>query len=144
MLFWPPENFSENGARPVQILGRSRPIDRLGALVFRSLDRHGNAIMGGGTLVPPTRIASRVVSRAGALTFGKTFLPKRTLGPHLEHSRWPLLKSKTQARIRTADRKRLTSDPLAGIKIWPKKPDGGDRPRPWAALFPSFELSKES
>src|SRR5512136_1833673 len=72
------EHFSENGARPVVALGPSGPFGRLGALVFRSLDRHGNAIMGGRTPVRLTRIAGRAVSWADVPPVGKTFLPKRT------------------------------------------------------------------
>jgi len=139
------ENFSENGARPVQFLGRSRPIDRLGALVFRPLDRHGNAIVGGRTRVRPTRIAGRALSRADAPAVGKTFLPKRTLAtqtePRTDAHGDPNLTPNTGG---PADATALTPHPLIAITPSPKKPDGGDRPRRSAALFPSFEYSKPS
>jgi hypothetical protein len=134
------ENFSENGARPVQFLGSLLPIDRLGALVFRPLDRHGNAIVGGRTRVRPTRIAGRAVSRADAPAVGKTFLPKRTLVPQSEprtDTRWNHhLAPNTDGPVDVAA---LTAHPLIAITPLPKKPDEGDRPRRSAALFPSFE-----
>ena len=91
MRFWLPESFSENGARPVGVPGRWRPIGRLGALVFRPLDRHGNTIMGGRTPVRLTRIAGRAVSPADGPSVGKTFLPKSPLEPQTERvTRLPL------------------------------------------------------
>jgi len=79
MKLEPVENFSENGARPGQFLGSSLPIDRLGALVFRPLDRHGNAIVGGGHAVPLTRIAGRDASIAGAPRKSEKRSPRKIL-----------------------------------------------------------------
>ena len=107
MLLRLPENFSENGARPVQILGRSRPIDRLGALVFRPLDRHGNAIVGGRTTWRPTLIAGRAVSRAGGHTVGETFPPKRTLPAQRKYSHWLLLPPQNSLPPCTCRRQRI-------------------------------------
>ena len=138
-------NFSENGARPVQFLGRSRPIDRLGALVFRPLDRHGNAIVGGRTPVRPTRIAGRALSRADAPAVGKTFPPKRSLKTQME----PQTDAHGDPNLTSniggpANATALTIHPRMAITPLPKKPDEGDRLRRSAALFSSFEYSKLS
>ena len=75
-----PENFSENGARPVQFPGSLLPIDRLGALVFRPNDGCGNTMMGSRPVGRLTRIAGRDVSGADGHTVGKTFCRKELLG----------------------------------------------------------------
>jgi hypothetical protein len=85
----------------------------LGALVFRPLDRHGNAIMGGRTQVPPTRIAGRAVSRAGGPTVGKTFLPKRTLAAQTERRTGLPLEPQKQAKHWTCQRQGIDS-PVCG------------------------------
>ena len=85
-----PENFSENGARPVQFLGSLLPIDRLGALVFRPNDGCGNTIVGGRPVGRLTRIAGCDVSGADGHTVGKTFCRKELLGFNRTHQVDPL------------------------------------------------------
>ena len=85
MALQSPENFPENGARPVQIPGSLLPIDRLGALVFRPNDGCGNTIVGGRPVGRLTRIAGCDVSGADGHTVGKTFCRKELLGFNRTH-----------------------------------------------------------
>ena len=85
-----PENFSENGVRPVQFPGSLLPIDRLGALVFRPNDGCGNTMVGSRPVGRLTRIAGCDVSGADGHTVGKTFDRKELLGWRRAHRLAPL------------------------------------------------------
>jgi len=86
MLLGFPENFSENGARPVQILG---PQGRLigWARSFSDLMTVTDFTIVGGCLPRPlTRIAGCDVRIADGHTVGKTFYRKELLGCPWRHS----------------------------------------------------------
>jgi len=90
MLLLSPENFSENGARPVQILG---PKGRLigWARSFSDLMTVTDiTIVGGRSLERLTRIAGRDVSEPDGHTVGKTFPRKALLGCPRQHSSAPI------------------------------------------------------
>jgi len=76
MLLTAPENFSENGARPVQFLGRNGRL--IGwARSFSDLRTvTDNTIVGGRSLEQLTRIAGRDVTKPDGHTVGKTFSRK--------------------------------------------------------------------
>ena len=86
MLLGSPENFSENGARPVQFLG---PCGRLigWARSFSDfMTVTDNTIVGGRSPERLTRIAGRDVSAPDGHTVGKTFSRKGLLGSQRQPS----------------------------------------------------------
>ena len=132
-----PENFSENGARPVQFPGSLLPIDRLGALVFRPNDGCGNTMVGGYPVGRLTRIAGCDVSGADGHTVGKTFCRKELLGFNRTHQVDPL---RILNRMEKRAGRRIDSvAPGMLNRSTHTERDGGDRPRQSAALFPSFQ-----
>jgi len=79
MLLAPPENFSENGARPVQILGRAGRLIGWARSFSDFMTVTDNTIVGGRSLERLTRIAGRDVSKPDGHTVGKTFSRKELL-----------------------------------------------------------------
>ena len=79
MLLGSPENFSENGARPVQFLGRSGRLIGWARSFSDIMTVTDNTIVGGRSLERLTRIAGRDVSQADGHTVGKTFSRKELL-----------------------------------------------------------------
>jgi len=77
MLLELPENFSENGARPVQILGRCGRLIGWARSFSDFMTVTDNTIVGGsGRVSALTRIAGRDVSEPDGHTVGKTFSRK--------------------------------------------------------------------
>jgi len=76
MLLGFPENFSENGARPVQFLGRNGRLIGWARSFSDSMTVTDNTIMGGCLPRQLTRIAGRDVSKPDGHTVGKTFSRK--------------------------------------------------------------------
>jgi len=81
-----PENFSENGARPVQILGRNGRLIGWARSFSDSMTVTDNTIMGGCLPRQLTRIAGRDVSTPDGHTVGKTFSRKEFLGSQCQPS----------------------------------------------------------
>ena len=86
MLLSFPENFSENGARPVQILGRHGRLIGWARSFSDFMTVTDKTIVGGGLPRPLTRIAGRDVSPPDGHTVGKTFSRKGFLGCLWQHS----------------------------------------------------------
>ena len=80
MLLASPENFSENGARPVQILGPKGRLIGWARSFSDFMTVTDNTIVGGRSLERLTRIAGRDVSKPDGHTVGKTFSRKEFLG----------------------------------------------------------------
>ena len=80
MLLSFPENFSENGARPVQILGRNGRLIGWARSFSDFMTVTDNTIVGGRSQEPLTRIAGRDVSQPDGHTVGKTFSRNELLG----------------------------------------------------------------
>lgn len=88
MLLSFPENFSENGARPVQFLGRHGRLIGWARSFSDFMTVTDNTIVGGSGRVPElTRIAGRDVSKSDGHTVGKTFSRKDLLEFPWQHSR---------------------------------------------------------
>ena len=79
MLAESPEHFSENGARPVQILGRPGRLIGWARSFSDPLTVTDNTIVGGRPRGRLTRIAGRDVSEPDGHTVGKTFSRKALL-----------------------------------------------------------------
>jgi len=73
MLLSFPENFSENGARPVQFLGPQGRLIGWARSFSDTMTVTDNTMLGGGPGRPLTRIAGRDVSDADGHTVGKPF-----------------------------------------------------------------------
>ena len=86
MLLGFPENFSENGARPVQILGRHGRLIGWARSFSDFMTVTDNTIVGGCLPRPLTRIAGRDVSKSDGHTVGKTFSRKDLLEFPWQHS----------------------------------------------------------
>ena len=83
-----PENFSENGARPVQILGPRGRLIGWARSFSDPLTVTDNTIVGGsGRVSELTRIAGRDVRRPDGHTVGKTFCRKELWQSQRPHSR---------------------------------------------------------
>jgi hypothetical protein len=80
MLLASPENFSENGARPVQFLGRHGRLIGWARSFSDTMTVTDNTIVGGRSLERLTRIAGRDVSKPDGHTVGKTFSRKESWG----------------------------------------------------------------
>ena len=80
MLLASPENFSENGARPVQILGRHGRLIGWARSFSDFMTVTDSTIVGGRPQGRLTRIAGRDVSGPDGHTVGKTFSRKEFLG----------------------------------------------------------------
>jgi len=80
MLLPSPENFSENGARPVQFLGPQGRLIGWARSFSDFMTVTDNTIVGGRSLERLTRIAGRDVSGTDGHTVGKTFPRKELLG----------------------------------------------------------------
>jgi len=76
MLLSFPENFSENGARPVQFLGPQGRLIGWARSFSDLMTVTDTTIVGGGLPRPLTRIAGRDVSNPDGHTVGKTFSRK--------------------------------------------------------------------
>jgi len=76
MLLASPENFSENGARPVQILGRHGRLIGWARSFSDFMTVTDNTIVGARPQGRLTRIAGRDVSKPDGHTVGKTFSRK--------------------------------------------------------------------
>ena len=82
-----PENFSENGARPVQFLGRHGRLIGWARSFSDTMTVTDTTIVGGPrTLSGLTRIAGRDVRLPDGHTVGKTFSRKEPLGCQWQHS----------------------------------------------------------
>ena len=79
MLLSFPENFSENGARPVQILGRQGRLIGWARSFSDLMTVTDNTIVGDRSEKRLTRIAGRDVSNSDGHTVGKTFSRKELL-----------------------------------------------------------------
>jgi len=79
MLLASPENLSENGARPVQFLGRNGRLIGWARSFSDTLTVTDNTIVGGRPQGRLTRIAGRDVSEPDGHTVGKTFSRKALL-----------------------------------------------------------------
>ena len=79
MFLSSPENFSENGARPVQFLGPQGRLIGWARSFSDPMTVTDITIVGGGLPRPLTRIAGRDVSPADGHTVGKTFSRKAPL-----------------------------------------------------------------
>jgi hypothetical protein len=86
MLLESPENFSENGARPVQFLGRIGRLIGWARSFSDFMTVTDNTIVGARSLERLTRIAGRDVSQPDGHTVGKTFSRKDLLGSPWQHS----------------------------------------------------------
>ena len=86
MLAEAPEYFSENGARPVQILGRPGRLIGWARSFSDPLTVTDNTIVGGRPQGRLTRIAGRDVSEPDGHTVGKTFCRKALAGPQRKPS----------------------------------------------------------
>jgi len=86
MLLASPENFSENGARPVQILGPKGRLIGWERSFSDFMTVTDNTIVGGHSLERLTRIAGRDVSQPDGHTVGKTFSRNELLGSPGQHS----------------------------------------------------------
>jgi len=86
MLLGSPENFSENGARPVQFLGPQGRLIGWARSFSDLMTVTDNTIVGGRSLERLTRIAGRDVSQPDGHTVGKTFSRKELLGCLWQHS----------------------------------------------------------
>jgi hypothetical protein len=82
-----PENSSENGARPVQILGRNGRLIGWARSFSDFMTVTDNTIVGAGPQGRLTRIAGRDVSKPGGHTVGKTLSRKGLLRCPRPH--WP-------------------------------------------------------
>jgi hypothetical protein len=80
MLLSFPENFSENGARPVQILGPQGRLIGWARSFSDFMTVTDNTIVGGCLRRQLTRIAGRDVSKPDGHTVGKTFSRKELWG----------------------------------------------------------------
>src|SRR5271157_5933299 len=80
MLLESSENFSENGARPVQILGPRGRLIGWARSFSDPMTVTDNTIVGGRSLERLTRIAGRDVSGSDGHTVGKTCPRKELLG----------------------------------------------------------------
>jgi hypothetical protein len=80
MLLNSPENFSENGERPVQILGRNGRLIGWAHSFSDTMTVTDNTILGGHSQERLTQIAGRDVSKPDGHTVGKTFSRKEPLG----------------------------------------------------------------
>ena len=80
MLLGSPENFSENGARPVQFLGRHGRLIGWARSFSDFMTVTDNTIVGGRPQGRLTRIAGRDVSEPDGHTVGKTFSRKELVG----------------------------------------------------------------
>ena len=80
MLLSSPENFSENGARPVQILGRNGRLIGWARSFSDFMTVTDNTIVGDRPQGRLTRIAGRDVSKPDGHTVGKTFSRKESWG----------------------------------------------------------------
>lgn len=86
MLLGSPENFSENGARPVQFLGPKGRLIGWARSFSDFMTVTDNTIVGGRPQGRLTRIAGRDVSKPDGHTVGKTFSRKEPLGCQWQHS----------------------------------------------------------
>ena len=86
MLLGSPENFSENGARPVQFLGCHGRLIGWARSFSDFMTVTDNTIVGGRPQGRLTRIAGRDVSKPDGHTVGKTFSRKELLGCQWQHS----------------------------------------------------------
>jgi len=86
MLLASPENFSENGARPVQFLGRPGRLIGWARSFSDFMTVTDKTIVGGRSPERLTRIAGRDVSQPDGHTVGKTFSRKELLGSPWQHS----------------------------------------------------------
>jgi hypothetical protein len=86
MLLASPENFSENGARPVQFLGPKGRLIGWERSFSDTMTVTDNTIVGARSQERLTRIAGRDVSKPGGHTVGKTFSRKGFLGCLGQHS----------------------------------------------------------
>jgi hypothetical protein len=86
MLLSFPENFSENGARPVQFLGPQGRLIGWARSFSDWMTVTDNTIVGGRSEERLTRIAGRDVSQPGGHTVGETFSRKELLGCLWQHS----------------------------------------------------------
>jgi hypothetical protein len=86
MLLSFPENFSENGSRPVQFLGRCGRLIGWARSFSDFMTVTDNTIVGGCLPRQLTRIAGRDVSAPDGHTVGKTFSRRDLLGFAWQHS----------------------------------------------------------
>jgi hypothetical protein len=85
MLLASPENFSENGARPVQILGRHGRLIGWARSFSDTMTVTDNTLVGGRPQGRLTRIAGRDVSKPDGHTVGKTFSREESWGCPWQH-----------------------------------------------------------
>jgi hypothetical protein len=86
MLLASPENFSENGARPVQILGRNGRLIGWARSFSDFMTVTDNTIVGARPQGRLTRIAGRDVNKPDGHTVGKTFSRKESWRCPWQHS----------------------------------------------------------
>ncbi len=86
MLLLPPENFSENGARPVQFLGRNGRLIGWARSFSDLMTVTDITMLGGRSPERLTRIAGRDVRTPDGHTVGKTFSRKGSLRAQWQ---WP-------------------------------------------------------
>jgi hypothetical protein len=118
MLMELPENFSENGARPVQILGPQGRLIGWARSFSDTMTVTDNTIVGGRSLERLTRIAGRDVSIADGYTVGKTFSRKVSCKVPNAKS-WPAADPLQTAprHLRPTRSKGLTPSPRGGIQF---------------------------
>ena len=144
MLLASPENFSENGARPVQFLGRQGRLIGWARSFSDPLTVTDNTIVGGGLEGPLTRIAGRDVSIPDGHTVGKTFPRKILPGRQSEPSP---ARSAGSASNHTAARspdQHQSVDPIAPPAHKPSGLQNGARETGLGHRLPGFLRSNQS
>src|SRR5215831_3266527 len=143
MLLAFPENFSENGARPVQFLGRSGRLIGWARSFSDFMTVTDNTIVGGRSEERLTRIAGRDVSEPDGHTVGKTFSRKELWQSQRPHSRARSAQSASNHMPAPARDRFARLDPATPGRHKPSCLQNGARETglgPLAARFPSFQM----
>jgi hypothetical protein len=144
MLLGFPENFSENGARPVQFLGRNGRLIGWARSFSDFMTVTDNTIVGGRSLERQTRIAGRDVRQPDGHTVGKTFSRKELLGSAWQLSPARSAESASNHRAAYSRDSRRTVDPIRLLRHKASCLQNGARETGLGHKLPGFLRSNQS
>ena len=144
MLFASPENFSENGARPVQILGRHGRLIGWARSFSDFMTVTDNTIVGGRSPERLTRIAGRDVSKPDGHTVGKTFSRKELWNCPWQHLSARSAASASNHLPAPAQDRHQRLDPSGPLRHKPSYLQNGTRETGLGQWLPGFLRSNQS
>ena|SRR3974377_1188005 len=144
MLLASPENLSENGARPVQFLGRNGRLIGWARSFSDTLTVTDNTIVGARPQGRLTRIAGRDVSKSDGHTVGKTFSRKELLGCPRQPSPARSAPSASIHFLASPPDRHQSVDPRSPLMHKSSYPENGARETGLGQVLPGFLRSNQS